>query len=146
LYLAPLRLLAAEVYDTLTAEGIFTSLFTGQERREVAFSTHTAATVEMANVTNEYDVVVMDEIQMIADSTRGAAWTRALLGLRCKEIHVCGGNEAKEIVQKIAQSCGDSFEVHSYERFSPLQVMDYSLARKPKERGCYHRVSIMISL
>jgi ATP-dependent RNA helicase SUPV3L1/SUV3 len=79
LYLGPLRLLAAEIYETLTPEGIYTNLFTGQERREIPFSTHASATVEMANLTQEYDVVVIDEIQMISDVARGAAWTRALL-------------------------------------------------------------------
>ena len=70
LYLGPLRLLAAEIYETLTAEGLYTNLFTGQERREIAFSTHTSATVEMFNAMNEYDVVVLDEIQMLADPAR----------------------------------------------------------------------------
>jgi hypothetical protein len=38
LYLGPLRLLAAEVYETLTADGLYTNLYTGQERRDIAFS------------------------------------------------------------------------------------------------------------
>jgi hypothetical protein len=84
LYLGPLRLLAAEIYETLTADAVYTNLYTGQERRDVAFSTHSSATVEMASFDKEYDVVVIDEIQMIADKTRGAAWTKALLGLRAK--------------------------------------------------------------
>jgi ATP-dependent RNA helicase SUPV3L1/SUV3 len=67
LYLGPLRLLAAEVYENLTSDGIYTNLFTGQERREIAFSTHAAATVEMVNLAKEYDVVVIDEIQMISE-------------------------------------------------------------------------------
>ena len=145
--MAPLRLLAAEVYESLTAEGIYTNLFTGQERREVPFSTHTAATVEMANTTDEeFDVVVLDEIQMIADATRGASWTRALLGLRCKEIHVCGGQEAKNIVQKLANSCGDDFEEYSYDRFSSLRVADTSLTQKPTRKGAFKNVGSASSL
>lgn len=140
LYLGPLRLLAAEVYETLTAEGLYTNLFTGQERREIPFSTHTAATVEMCNVTEEYDIVVIDEIQMIGDASRGASWTKALMGLRCKEIHVCGGKEAMEIVQKIASACGDDFESISYERFSDLSVSNRSLSRNPKTKGSYRKV------
>ena len=35
----------------------------------------------MANLEKEYDVAVIDEIQLLADSERGWAWTRALLGL-----------------------------------------------------------------
>ena len=140
--MGPLRLLAAEVYETLTAEGIYTNLFTGQERREIAFSTHASATVEMVNTEEEYDVVVLDEIQMICDSTRGAAWTKALLGIRCRELHVCGGVEAKEIVRKIAKACGDDFEFQKYERFSELMVSTTTMARDPMEEGCYKKVRI----
>ncbi|VEU38083.1 unnamed protein product [Pseudo-nitzschia multistriata] len=140
LYLGPLRLLAAEIYETLTAEGLYTNLFTGQERREIAFSTHTAATVEMCNVNEEYDVVVIDEIQMISDPTRGSAWTKALLGLRCKEVHVCGGLEAAGIVQKLAEACGDDFELHRYQRFSDLKVSKKSLGKNPTKTGSYRNV------
>lgn len=140
LYLGPLRLLAAEIYENLTADGVYTNLFTGQERREIAFSTHASATVEMFSLDKEYDVVVVDEIQMIADAARGAAWTKALLGLRCKEIHVCGGAEAKTIVKKLADACGDEFEVKEYERFSPLKVAKTSMSRDPAKAGCYRNV------
>lgn len=134
-------MLAAEIYETLTEDGIYTNLFTGQERREIPFSTHASATVEMCSTEDEYDVAVLDEIQMIADDSRGAAWTKALMGLRCKEIHVCGGWEAKEIVQKIAKACGDEFEVHKYERFSKLDVSEQSLAVDPTKEGAYKSVS-----
>jgi len=138
-YLAPLRLLAAEVYEQLTAEGIYCNLFTGQERREIPFATHSASTVEMAATNQDYDVIVLDEIQMIADSERGFAWTRALLGSRCREIHVCGGLEAVPIVRRLAEACGDDFEVLQYERFSVLQIAEKSLAVEPDQRGSYSR-------
>ena len=60
----------------------------------------------MADLNQDYDVVVIDEIQMICDAFRGYAWTRALMGVRCKEIHVAGGLEAREIVEKICRMCG----------------------------------------
>jgi ATP-dependent RNA helicase SUPV3L1/SUV3 len=116
--LGPLRLLASEIYETLSWNGVYTNLFTGQEKRVIPFATHSAATVEIATMHEEYEVVVIDEIQMIADSHRGYAWSRALLGLRCKEIHVCGGMEAIPIIQKIAKSCGDEFELRTYARFT----------------------------
>ena len=73
-------------------------------------------------------VVVIDEIQMIADPERGFAWTRALLGLDCNEIHVCGGIEAIDLIQKlVVNDCGDDFEIRTYQRFSPLQVQEKSL-------------------
>jgi hypothetical protein len=40
MYLGPLRLLAAEVYEQLTMAGIYCNLYTGQERREIPFATH----------------------------------------------------------------------------------------------------------
>lgn len=141
LYLGPLRLLAAEVYESLTADGSYTNLYTGQEQREIAFSTHSSATVEMASVDDEHDIVVVDEIQMIADPSRGASWAKALLGLRCKEIHLCGGLEARNIVEKIVKACGDELEVHTYERFSELQLSRKSLSNDPNVAGAYRNVS-----
>jgi ATP-dependent RNA helicase SUPV3L1/SUV3 len=94
----------------------------------------------MCNVNEEYDVVVLDEIQMITEPSRGSAWTKALLGLRCKEIHVCGGLEAKGIVEKLARACGDEFEMNTYDRFSKLHIARKSLARDPNKTGAYSNV------
>jgi len=140
LYVGPLRLLAAEVYEKLTASGIYCNLFTGQEIRDVPFATHTAATIEMASTAQEYDVVVIDEIQMVASAERGYAWTRAFMGMRCKEIHVCGGLEATEIVQKLAKACGDDYELNTYKRFSALTVEDESLASFVEEEGSFSSI------
>jgi hypothetical protein len=140
MYLGPLRLLAAEVYEKLTAQGVYCSLYTGQEKRAVPFSTHAAGTVELAQLDRDFDVLVIDEIQMIEDPDRGFAWTRALLGSRCKEIHVCGGLEAKDLVERLTKACGDEFELHMYERFSELKVAKRSLAYSEDEEGCYSRV------
>ena len=46
--------------------------------------------------------------------------TRVLLGLRAREIHVCGGMEACEIVRTLMKATGDDFEVVDYKRLSPL--------------------------
>ena len=74
LYCGPLRLLALEVYDTLNRAGISTDLLTGQEKKLIPGSTHISSTVEMVNIHRQYDVVVVDEIQMIADRDRSHAW------------------------------------------------------------------------
>lgn len=140
MYLGPLRLLAVEVFEKLTASGVYCSLYTGQEIQKVPFETHGAATIEMANLTVDYDVIIIDEIQMISDKERGFAWTRALLGSRCKEIHVCGGLEAKDLVERIAASCGDDFELRTYERFTELKVAERSLAKAVDESGSYKNV------
>lgn len=84
---------AGEIYEKLTSQGQYTNLYTGQEVREIPFSTHIAATMEIAPTNEDFDIAVIDEIQMIDDASRGHAWTRALLGIRAKEVHVCGGLE-----------------------------------------------------
>ena len=134
LYAGPLRLLALEVYDSLNRQGVYTDLLTGQEQRQVPFSTHISSTLEMVNLTKEYDVAVIDEIQMIADDQRGYAWTRALQGLRAREIHVCGGLEAHTLVQRLVEAAGDEFELKRYERLSSLQINETSL------RGDYSQI------
>ena len=65
----------------------------------------------------DFDIVVIDEIQMLNDPFRGWAWTRALQGVRCKEVHVCGGMEGLDIVKKIVGDCGDQFELKKHSRF-----------------------------
>jgi ATP-dependent RNA helicase SUPV3L1/SUV3 len=59
---------------------------------------------------------------MMADPVRGFAWTRALLGLRADEIHLCGDPSVLSIVRKICADTGDDLVLHQYERFKPLVV------------------------
>eukprot|EP00611_Tribonema_gayanum_P025198 TRINITY_DN568_c1_g2_i3.p1 TRINITY_DN568_c1_g2~~TRINITY_DN568_c1_g2_i3.p1 ORF type:complete len:961 (+),score=366.71 TRINITY_DN568_c1_g2_i3:183-3065(+) len=126
-FCGPLRLLALEIYEKLNREGIYTNLFTGQERRIVPFATHTACTIEMVSTDVDFDVAVIDEIQMIGNAERGPAWTRALLGLRAREVHVCGGMEGVDVVRRLCAQTGDHFELHEYERKTPLAVAPRSL-------------------
>jgi ATP-dependent RNA helicase SUPV3L1/SUV3 len=56
--------------------GVYCSLRTGQEKREVPFAAHVSATMETLRLHEEVDVAVIDEIQMIAHPERGHAWTR----------------------------------------------------------------------
>mmetsp|Transcript_48098 Transcript_48098/g.95270 ORF Transcript_48098/g.95270 Transcript_48098/m.95270 type:complete len:502 (-) Transcript_48098:8-1513(-) len=127
MYCGPLRLLALEVYESLNKQGIITDLTTGQERRTIPGATHISSTVEMVNVDREFDVAVVDEIQMIADKDRGSSWTRVLLGLRARELHVCGGLEAEKIVRSLMETTGDNYTLQPYERLSKLVVEDESL-------------------
>lgn len=59
----------------LNSQGVYCSLSTGQEKREVPFATHVSCTIELANMRTEYEVAVVDEIQMLADGQRGRHWT-----------------------------------------------------------------------
>jgi ATP-dependent RNA helicase SUPV3L1/SUV3 len=44
-----------------------------------------------------------------------------VLGLQAREIHVCGGLEAEQVVRSLAESAGDDFELVEYKRLSTLE-------------------------
>ncbi|KAL2501967.1 ATP-dependent RNA helicase SUV3L [Forsythia ovata] len=121
-YCSPLRLLAMEVFDKVNTLGVYCRLLTGQEKKDFPFSNHVACTVEMVSTDELYDVAVIDEIQMMADSARGYAWTRALLGLKADEIHLCGDPSVLNIVRKICSDTGDELVEQHYDRFKPLVI------------------------
>ena len=106
---------------------MYCDLLTGQEKTVVPFASHVSCTVEMVSLTKVYDVAVIDEIQMIGDEQRGSAWSRALQGIHAREIHLCGGLEACDIVRSLATSMGDDFELKKYDRLSNLVISDDSL-------------------
>ncbi|KAL4913937.1 P-loop containing nucleoside triphosphate hydrolase protein [Aspergillus aurantiobrunneus] len=128
-YAGPLRLLAQEVYHRFHTSGVPCSLVTGDEVKipENQKSVIVSNTVEMVNLGQPYEVGVIDEIQMIADPKRGWAWTRALLGSRATELHLCGEVRAVPLIRELAALTGDKLEIHRYERLNPLKAMDRSL-------------------
>jgi ATP-dependent RNA helicase SUPV3L1/SUV3 len=126
LYLAPLRLLALEVHDRLNANNVPCNLKTGEEEILVRFAQHTSSTVEKADMSGEYEVVVIDEAQMLGDSQRGAAWTRAILGVKAKEVHICCAPYATEIIKTMIEDCKDTLEIINHERDTELVVEDFS--------------------
>ena len=119
-YLGPLRLLALEVYEKMMEAGIPCTMLTGQECIEEPDSRITASTVEMLDCDKNYDIAVIDEAQMVADEDRGHSWTRAILGVKAKEIHVCMSPVAQKAVIHLIELCNDTYEIHSYERKSAL--------------------------
>ncbi|MFZ8933750.1 MAG: helicase-related protein [Bacteriovoracaceae bacterium] len=121
-YLAPLRLLAAELYDTLNNKEVTTTLLTGEEVIEKEGATHYSSTIEMARFQEVFDCCVIDEIQMITDPQRGWAWTRALVNIFASEIHICGDDSVIELIREIVNLCGDELEVRYYERMTKLVV------------------------
>lgn len=134
-YLSPLRILALEIYERLNNEGVVCNLLTGEEEIIKEGATHTACTIEKVDLKKEYDIAIIDEIQMIDDSQRGAAWTRALLGLRCKEIHICGALNSKELLENILNDCKDDYEIKEYKRSIPLKVCNKNFSYKESENG-----------
>lgn len=126
-YCGPLRLLAREVAQRLNKVNVPCNLITGQERDEIEGAKHSSVTVEMADVTTDYQCAVIDEIQMVGCKSRGFSFTRALLGLCSDELHVCGDPAAVPLIQRILEATGDVVTVQYYERLSPLVPLKSTL-------------------
>ncbi|WPB56438.1 helicase-related protein [Xylophilus sp. GOD-11R] len=127
-YLAPLRLLALENYERLRAAGVAVSLITGEERRVQAGASHIASTVEMLDVQTPVDVAVIDEIQMLGDADRGAAWTAAVCGVPAATVYLVGSAAARAAIESLAGRLGCECEVRILDRKSKL-----AMGEKPLE-------------
>ncbi|KAL8798511.1 MAG: hypothetical protein Q9182_006599 [Xanthomendoza sp. 2 TL-2023] len=128
IYAGPLRLLAHEVYTRLNARGKPCNLITGDERQVVDVDAGmSSCTVEMVPLHSTVDVAVIDEIQMIGNEERGWAWTQAVMGIRAKELHLCGEERTVPLVKELAVAMGDDLQIHHYKRLSPLKTMSASL-------------------
>lgn len=121
-YLGPLRLLALEVYERMKEYGTPCTMLTGQECIEEPDSRITASTIEMLDIDKEYEIAVVDEVQMVADELRGHSWTRAILGVRAKEIHLCMSLAAEEVVKHLIELGNGTYEVCRYDRKTPLEL------------------------
>lgn len=135
IYLAPLRILALENFERLNREGVPCGLLTGEEELAVPGAHHLCCTVEKASLGDPYQVAVIDEVQLLSDSQRGDAWTRAILGLRCPEIHLCGAALAKEQLVTMIESCGDDYELTEYSRLVPLRLLSDPVQLSTPEPG-----------
>ena len=126
-YLAPLRLLALENYERLCemerkGERLKVSLVTGEERREVEGATHVASTVEMLDTKTRVEVAVIDEIQMLGDRDRGAAWTAAVCGAPASVVYLVGAPEARRAIEALARRLDCPLEVKTLTRKAPLSM------------------------
>jgi len=122
-YCAPLRLLAAEIYDKLNNHyNVPCDLVTGQQVIVTPDSNHVACTIEMLKLDSFYDVAIIDEYQILTDTSRGWAWSRAILGLLAREIHLTGDPSKIELVRHMVELSGDELEVIEYNRLSPLSI------------------------
>ena len=132
-YLAPLRLLALEGYENLRAQGVRTSLITGEEELIDEESTHISSTIEMMNPSVDVDVCVIDEIQMIADRDRGWAWANALIGAPAKQVILTGSSDALQAVEALCDYLEEPLEVVRFERKNPLEMMRHATPLKRVE-------------
>ena len=125
MYLAPLRLLALEIQEMSLARGINCSLTTGEEKDIRDGAKHLSCTVEKMDMSRHFDVCVIDEAQMVADSDRGWAWTEAILGVNADVVHVCMSPNAIHIVKMLIKMCGDTYTDIRHKRNSRLIVEDH---------------------
>lgn len=122
-YLAPLRLLAMEVFDKLNLAGIPCNLHTGEEHIDMPGAKHTASTIEMMDSKNIVDVAVIDEFQMLKDSSRGWAWTAALTGVPAKQLFAVGSKESLEMAVQLFKYLKEDYSVIELERKTPLVLL-----------------------
>lgn len=134
-YLAPLRLLALEIQETLLDSGVVCSMLTGEEEDIRPGATHISSTVEKLDVNRRYDVAVIDECQMIGDAQRGFAWTRAILGVQAEEIHLCVAPEGLKILKVVLKDLKEPYEVIEHERKVPLLWQNQSVPLKRAQPG-----------
>ena len=145
LYLAPLRLLALEVYEKLNADGVPCSLKTGEEEKPVEGAAHISCTVEMFHEKDFYHVVVIDESQMIADKDRGFSWYKAITKANAEEVHIIGSRNIQNIMLDLL---GDSdIEINEYSRDIPLQVENKEFSLNQTKKGdalvCFSRRQVL---
>jgi ATP-dependent RNA helicase SUPV3L1/SUV3 len=145
LYLAPLRLLALEVYEKLNNEGVACSLKTGEEEKLVEGATHISCTVEMFHEKDYYQVVVIDESQMIADKDRGFSWYKAITKANAEEVHIIGSKNSKTILLDLLG--GSNSEIIEYSRDIPLQVENKEFSLNQTQKGdalvCFSRRQVL---
>ncbi|WP_428908505.1 helicase-related protein [Niallia sp. Krafla_26] len=145
IYLAPLRLLALEVYDYLNASGVPCSLKTGEEEKIQMGARHISCTVEMFHEKDPYQVVVIDEAQMISDKDRGFSWYKAITKAQAEEVHIIASRNTKDM---LVQLLGDvDVEIHEYKRDIPLKVENKEFKLKSVKKGdaliCFSRKRVL---
>lgn len=129
-YLAPLRLLAIEGQEEIEKRGLTCSLMTGEERDLKKDAKFMSSTIEMLDTSKEYDVAIIDEIQMINNMDRGDAWLQAFMGVNAKKVIVVGSNEIKAVVHRLANYLNEPVTYQEFERKSPLKMGEVVSRRK----------------
>ncbi len=122
-YLAPLRLLALEGRDRLVARGVPCSLLTGEENDPAANPRAVSSTIEMVNTSKPIDVAVIDEAQMLFDTSRGWAWTQAIVGVPANEVIIICSAYAVPAIENLLRLCGETCTVREFERKQHVQLL-----------------------
>jgi len=100
----PLRLLAREVYDRITARvgESRVALVTGEEQRIPARPSYWVATVEAMPVEREVEFLAVDEVQLAAHDQRGHVFTSRILSARgTKETWLLGAGTMRQVLREL---------------------------------------------
>ncbi len=115
----PLRLLAREIYDRITAlKGAgAVALITGEEKIQPPSARYVVATVEAMPVEREVSFLAVDEIQLCADRERGHVFTDRLLRARGRdETMFLGADTIRPLLRQLVPEA----EIITRPRFSTL--------------------------
>ncbi|EDM76481.1 putative helicase [Plesiocystis pacifica SIR-1] len=127
----PLRLLAREVYDKITARigEDRVALVTGEEKRIPPRPDYWVCTVESMPVSREVDFVAVDEIQLAGHRQRGHVFTDRLLHARGRlETWFMGSESVRPILEELVPTA----DVHTHPRLSQLRgIGNLSLGALP---------------
>ena len=118
----PLRLLAREVYERVTARigEARVALVTGEEKRVPARPDYWVCTVESMPITREVDFVAVDEIQLCAHRQRGHVFTDRLLHARgLRETWFMGADTIRPVLEQLVPTAA----VHRHPRLSQLRSL-----------------------
>lgn len=128
----PLRLLAREVYDRITAQkgAAQCALITGEEKIIPPHARYYVCTVEAMPVEKRFAFLAVDEVQLMANHERGHIFTDRVLHARgTEETLLLGAETARPVLQALLPKI--RFEYR--ERFSELSFAGATkLTRLPK--------------
>ncbi len=137
IYLSPLRLMALENQERIEAMGVPCSLVTGEEEIIREGATHFCCTVEeFARFRHQHwNVVVVDEVQMMADSQRGWAWVDALVSAHTPQLMMTGPALIEPSLRTLCALCEDKLVVQRTKRLSPVEVARHATTLERLEPG-----------
>jgi len=137
IYLSPLRLMALENQERIESMGVPCSLVTGEEEIIREGATHFCCTVEeFARFRHQHwDVVVVDEVQMMADPQRGWAWVDALVSAHTPKLMMTGPALIEPSLRTLCELCEDQLQVQRTKRLSQVEVSKRSTTLERLEPG-----------
>ncbi len=113
------------------------SLVTGEEEIIRPGATHFCCTVEeFARFRRQqWEVVVVDEVQMLADPQRGWAWVDALVSAHTKRLLMTGPALIEPSLRTLCELCEDRLEIKPTKRLSPVTVARHATTLERLEPG-----------